>query len=73
MIGTMIEAVDRPLVPGCECGERTVYCRELNIDAPELKKLAGTLCSRCRGLHHETRESVCRAITAYGGKAPLST
>jgi hypothetical protein len=36
-----------PLVPDRSCGECTVCCEALIIDAPQLKKLPGVLCPHC--------------------------
>jgi len=52
------------LVAGRECGSCTACCKTLKIDAPELKKFAGVLCTHCtagaRCTIYETRPQVCR-------------
>jgi hypothetical protein len=51
------------LVPGRECGGCTSCCRDLTIDAPDLKKPPGILCVHCApgqgcGIY-QARPSVC--------------
>ncbi|MDS0859958.1 hypothetical protein NUV25_19815 [Burkholderia pseudomultivorans] len=51
------------LVEGRDCGECSVCCEVLNIDQPELKKEAGTLCPHCTDAGcavYETRPELCR-------------
>lgn len=54
------------LVPGRACGACTSCCRDLKIDAPELKKAPGILCSHCvpeKGCGiYEARPSACRGF-----------
>lgn len=53
-----------PLVPNRECGACTACCQYLTINAPELKKLPGILCSNykdCGCSIYATRPSICRS------------
>ncbi|ATQ41108.1 hypothetical protein [Caulobacter mirabilis] len=51
------------LAPNRECGDCVVCCYTLNIDTPELRKPADSLCPHCTrkacGIY-ETRPNVCR-------------
>jgi hypothetical protein len=54
---------DRRLVQGRECGACTACCVDLNIDAPELVKLADQACRHCTGAGcgiYDRRPAVCR-------------
>jgi hypothetical protein len=58
-----VQESERKLVPGRSCGNCVVCCYVLNIDAPELKKPPGTICSNCSGKGcriYAARPTVCQ-------------
>jgi hypothetical protein len=62
-IGTIREVFFERLVPGRECGECVACCKILEINKPELKKPADTLCPHCTGTGcgiYAKRPEVCR-------------
>lgn len=63
------------LVPGRECGGCTSCCRDLTIDAPDLKKPPGVLCVHCvpgQGCGiYQTRPSVCHGFYCGWRQMPL--
>lgn len=63
------------LVPGRDCGGCTSCCKDLTINAPDLKKAPGILCLHCipgKGCGiYETRPSVCDGFYCGWRQMPL--
>jgi hypothetical protein len=70
-----MNATHTQLVPGRDCGGCTSCCKDLTIDAPDLKKPPGVLCPHCipgQGCGiYETRPSVCDGFYCGWRQMPL--